>query len=54
MRELRPGVTNDKTSLFNAQFNKNATTNGAYVVLFGKALFKFFDIDYSNDCNKRQ
>ena len=36
MRELRPGVTNDKSTLFNAQFSKNASTDGAYVVLFGK------------------
>ena len=44
VRALRPGVTNDRTALFNAQFNKNASTDGAFVVLFGKRRSVFVDI----------
>ena len=50
VRALRPGVTNDRTTLFNAQFNKNASTDGAYVVLFGKA--RALSVDYHTVCLK--
>ena len=41
MRELIPGQANNRTTLFNGQFNKNASTDGAYVVYFGKILSFF-------------